>query len=313
MGGLAFLFGGPGLAEPGMGRDLYNKNPLVRESVDRADKVMNELGGVRPTKACFAGGPELIRRPSVAGPAVLALAHGTVRALKARRVYPQSAAAFGWGELVALGALGGLDFDAALKLLYERGLAAEEAWNASPWSALAIQGLPGEALDERLKSLPEPPFWAARLGADHGVLCGPEAVLKQLHGALEKAGRTVKVTPVEPGWQWPHPRLEGAKQACIAGLAVLTFEHLPTPIQGAAEAEALRQARDWPAYLEQWGNQPLDWPAACRRLKRLGMDTALEIGSSTVLGAALHKLDTDVRVLGTEDNAAFAQAVKLSN
>jgi hypothetical protein len=138
-------------------------------------------------------------------------------------------------------------------------------------------------------------------------------VLKQLHGVLEKAGRAVKVTPVEPGWQWPHPRLEGAKQACLSGLAALSFEHLPTPIQGAADAEALRQARDWAPYLEQWGNQPLDWPAACRRLKRLGMDTALEIGSSTVLGAALHKLDTDVRVLGTEDNAAFAQAVKLSN
>jgi hypothetical protein len=43
------------------------------------------------------------------------------------------------------------------------------------------------------------------------------------------------------------------------------------------------------------------------------MDTAVEIGHGQLLGSALHRVDTDVRVLATEDNASFAQAVKLAN
>ena len=313
MGGIAYLFGGPGQAEPGMGRDLYNKNPLVRESVDKADKLLTELGGVRPTKACFAGDAALIRRPSVAGPAVLALAHGTVRALKARRLQPHYAGAFGWGELVALGALGQLDYETALCLLYERGKAVEAAWAADPWYALAVQGLPSEALEARLGGLPQPPLWSARLSPDHFVLGGGERLLGALHGLLSKAGRGVKLSEVEPGWHWPHPALAPADEAAAAALAGASMEAVGLAVQPALEHPPLRQAREWPAYLRARGAAPLDWGAACRGLKALGMDTAVEIGHGQWLGAALHRIDTGIRVLATGDNAAFAQAVKLAN
>ena len=267
MAAIAYLFGGPGIAESGMGKDLYNKNPLVRESIDKADKTLTELGGVRPTKACFAAAPDVVKRPSVAGPAVLALAHGVVRALKARRVAALSAAGLGWGELVALGALGGMDYDAALKLLYERGLKVEEAWAKNPWHALAVTGLAPEALQGRLAALPQPPTVAALLSSDHFVLTGDEALLQKLHALLTQAGRGVKVTPVEPGWHWPQPALDGANEACANDLSALELEHLPVSIQGAYEALPVRNPRDWPEHLRAHGNQALDWTAAIRRLR----------------------------------------------
>jgi len=313
VGGIAFLFGGPGLAEPGMGKDMYNRNPLVRESMDRADKTMNELGGVRPTKACFAGDAALIRRPSVAGPAVLALAHGCLRALKARRVHPQHAAGLGWGELVALGAFGALDFDAALKLLHDRGLRIEEAWQRRPWHALAVQGLDPAALEAKLRSLPQPPRRAALIGPDHFVLTGDEALLKKLHALLSAAGRGVKVTPVEPGWQWPNPALADEAERSAQEIAALPFESMATPVQGACDAEPSRQQRDWGPRARLYTCEPLDWIAACRRLRQQGVDTAVEIGHGGVLGQSMHHFDHGVRVLATEDSASFAQAVKLSN
>jgi [acyl-carrier-protein] S-malonyltransferase len=296
-----------------MGKDMYNRNPLVRESMDKADKTMTELGGVRPTKACFAGDLAMMRKPSVSGPALLALAHGLFRALKARRVHPQSAAGLGWGELVALGALGALEYDDALKLLYERGLWVEEAWAKDPWYALAVQGLAPESLEERLKALPQPPLRAALIAPDHFVLTGGEAILKKLHTLLSAAGRGVKVTPVEPGWQWPHPGLAAVGERVANAVESLPKESMATPVQGAVDAEASRQARDWPQRAKLHSCEALDWPAACRRLRRMGMDTAVEIGHGSALGTALHASDTGVRVLASEDSAAFAQAVKLSN
>lgn len=311
--GLAFLFGGPGLAEPGMGRDLYNKQPLVRESIDRADKVMNELGGVRPTKACFAGDAELVRRPSVAGPATLALAHGVMRLLRSKRLHPQYVAALGWGELIAMCALGGLDLDLGIKLLYERGLKVEAIWRQAPWHALSVQGLAPEALEARLASLPEAPTRAALIGTDRFVLIGREPLLTRLHGLLSQAGRTVKVTPVEPGWHWPHPSLEPVGAWARAELEAAPKEHLGAPIQPSEDVEASRQVREWPARAAAHSAKPWDWLAACRRLKALGMDSAVEIGHGVALGAALHHADHGVRVLSTQDIPALAQAVKLAN
>lgn len=313
MGGIAFLFGGPGLAEPGMGRDLYNKNPLVRESVDKADKVMNELGGIRPTKASFVDEGDLIRRPSVGGPACLAFAHGVVRLLRSRRIHPQLAAGLGWGELVAMGALGGLDLDFALKLLYERGLQVEAAWERDPWFALSVQGLEPAALESKLQALPEPPTRAALIGQDQFVLTGQEALLKGLHKLLAQAGRGVKVTPVEPGWHWPHPSLQAVGDWTREQLEAAPKENNSTPLQGAEDAEACRQVREWPARAAAHAAQPWDWMAACRRLKALGMDTAVEIGHGSALGAALHAADHDIRVLSTHDIPALALAVKLAN
>jgi [acyl-carrier-protein] S-malonyltransferase len=315
MGGVAFLFGGPGLAEPGMGKDLYNKNPLVRESLDKADKAMNELGGVRPTKACFAGTAELIHRPSVSGPAVLALAHGVFRALKARRVHPNAAAGLGWGELVALGAMGAIDYEAALKLLYERGLRVEEAWAQAPWYALAVQGLDAAGLEAKLDALPQEvrPRRAALIAPDHFVLSGDEGLLKKLHAVLAAAGRGVKLTPVEPGWQWPHSALAALGERTAADFEALPREHLATPLQGAADVEASRTPRDWPARLRLCCSEALDWPAAGRRLRRMGVDTVVEVGHGAALGLALHSADHGVRALATADAADFAQAVKLSN
>jgi [acyl-carrier-protein] S-malonyltransferase len=296
-----------------MGRDLYNKNPLVRESIDKADKTMNELGGVRPTKACFAGDAELIRRPSVGGPAVLALAHGVMRLLRSKRLHPQYVGALGWGELVAMGALGGMDLDVGLKLLYERGLKVEAAWEANPWFALSVQGLAPEALESKLAALPEPPTRAALIGPDQFVLIGQELLLKRLHALLSQAGRTVKVTPVEPGWHWPHPSLAPVGAWAQGELESAPKEHLATPIQPSEDVDASRQIREWPARALAHSAAPWDWLAACRRLKALGMDSAIEIGHGSALGAALHAADHDVRVLSTHDMPALAQAIKLAN
>jgi malonyl CoA-acyl carrier protein transacylase len=168
-------------------------------------------------------------------------------------------------------------------------------------------------LEEKLKALPEPPVRVALIGADQFVLSGPENLLTRLRALLEKASRSIKVTPVEPGWHWPHPALQAVGDACAAELEQAPKEHTATPIQGAEECEAVRQVRQWPARAAAHASRPLDWLAACRRLKALGMDTAVEIGHGTALGAALHAADHDVRVLATCDIHALAQAIKLSN
>jgi len=308
---IAYLFPGPGIAEPGLGKDLYNKIPLVREAVDKADKALVELG-VKVTKACFVSPAEVMKKPSIAGPAVLAMTYGVLTALKAKRVNAFLAGALGWGEINALVALGSLEYEAGLKLMHQRGLWIEEAWAAAPFHVLGVQGLPVDQLETRLAALPNPPKRVALLGSDHVIFAGEELLLKKLSALLGQAGRHVKLTAVEPGYDWPHPQFAEVGKKVADALAALKLENINTSIQAAADQEPVRNPRDWPARAAAQCTDALDWPVACRRLRALGMDTAVELTHGQTLGAALHKFDAGVRVLAAEDAPSFALAAKLA-
>ena len=76
---IAYLFPGNGAAEANLGRDFYAKVPVVRDYMDRADKALLPLG-LKVTKACFVSEPAELRRPSVAGPALMAVSCGVFAA-----------------------------------------------------------------------------------------------------------------------------------------------------------------------------------------------------------------------------------------
>ena len=308
---IAYLFPGPGIAEPGLGKDLYNKIPPVREAVDKADKILVEVG-VKVTKACFVSPGEVMKKPSIAGPAVLAMTCGVLNALKAKRVSALLAGGLGWGELCALTALGSLEYEAGLKLLHQRGLWVEEAWAAAPFHVLGVQGLPVEQLEAKLAALPNPPRRVALFSNDHVVLAGDEVLLKKLAVLLGGIGRHVKLSPVEPGYDWPHPIFEGVGQKLAEALGEHKLEHINVSIQGAVDQDPVRNVRDWPKRAAALCHEPLDWPAACKRLRAFGMDTAVELTRGQALGIAVHKFDAGVRVLAAEDAPSFALAAKLA-
>ncbi len=311
MGAVAFLFGGPGLAAPGMAKDLYNRFPLVRESMDKADKALDSLGGVRATKACFAGTQELVGRPSVAAPAVLAVAHGVYRTLRSRRLAPQLCAGLGWGAWVAAAAQGVCPLEEALRLLHGFGLACERAWEGAPWHALALRGLPVAALEAGLASQGLPVRRLALLGPEHAVLGGDRGVLEPLRRRLAGAGRGVQASGVEPGWQWPDPAFAPAAEAFVAGLAALDPEPLAAPLLLGGQAIP-KPARDWLPKLAVEATAAPDWSAAASRLRHQGVDTVVEVGHGSELGAALRSVDPGLRALSTGDGPALAQSLKLA-
>ena len=116
MPSIGYLFAGPQAAAAQMGRDLYNKVLSVRNSMDKADKAF-AADGFKVTKACFLGTPEDLQRPSIAAPAMLAICHGIVEALKSKRVAPQMVAGYGWGEILALASMGALPHGERLHFL----------------------------------------------------------------------------------------------------------------------------------------------------------------------------------------------------
>lgn len=108
----AFVFPGQGSQFVGMGKDLYDNNPLAKELFDKADKTL----GFKITDIMFAGTDEQLKETKVTQPAVYL--HSVISALCLGDEFkPEMTAGHSLGEFSALVAAGALSFEDGLKLV----------------------------------------------------------------------------------------------------------------------------------------------------------------------------------------------------
>lgn len=123
----AFVFPGQGSQFVGMGKDLYDNNPLAKELFDKA----NEILGFKITDIMFAGTDEQLKETKVTQPAVFL--HSVISALCLGDDFnPDMTAGHSLGEFSALVAAGALSFEDGLKLVAARANAMQKACEANP-------------------------------------------------------------------------------------------------------------------------------------------------------------------------------------
>ena len=108
----AFVFPGQGAQFVGMGKDLYDNNPLAKELFEKA----NDILGYRITDIMFEGTDDELKQTKVTQPAVFL--HSVISALCMGDDFkPAMTAGHSLGEFSALVAAGALSFEDGLKLV----------------------------------------------------------------------------------------------------------------------------------------------------------------------------------------------------
>ncbi len=139
----AFVFPGQGAQFVGMGKDLYENNPLAKELFDKANEVL----GFKITDIMFEGTADELKQTKVTQPAVFL--HSVISALcMGDDFQPAMVAGHSLGEFSALVAAGALTFEDGLRLVYARAMAMQKACEAAPGTMAAIIGLPDEKVEE---------------------------------------------------------------------------------------------------------------------------------------------------------------------
>src|ERR1700739_1323453 len=101
----AYVFPGQGSQFPGMGKDLYETNPLARELFEKA----NDILGFRISDVMFSGTEEDLRRTNVTQPAVFL--HSVIAYKTLDNPQPAMVAGHSLGEFSALVANNTLGFE----------------------------------------------------------------------------------------------------------------------------------------------------------------------------------------------------------
>lgn len=198
---VVFLFTGQGSQYPGMGRALFEAEPVYRAAVDECSAILEPVIGVRLTDALYGDAPAALDDMRLTQPAIFVVEYALSRLWRSWGIEPAAVIGHSLGEFAAAQVAGCLSLDDALRLVAARGrllhgvtadgamvsaLASRETVEhaIAPWGAeLAIAAVNGAAsvvFSGARKAAEEA---AARLAAT-GVKCKVLAIAQASHSPL---------------------------------------------------------------------------------------------------------------------------------
>jgi [acyl-carrier-protein] S-malonyltransferase len=141
----AFVYPGQGSQYVGMGKDLFEIYPEIRELYS----FSNEILGYEISKISFEGPEEKLKQTFITQPAILI--HSVAATKLVKGIEPEFTAGHSRGEFSALIKSGALSFEDGLRLVKLRGELMQKAGEKNKGTMAAIVGLDKSILEEICK------------------------------------------------------------------------------------------------------------------------------------------------------------------
>src|SRR5208282_3185736 len=141
---IALLFPGQGSQSIGMGKDLFEKFPIARQTFEEADDAL----GYKLSQLCFEGPEDQLRLTEITQPAILTVSVAALRVLESRIPKPAFVAGHSLGEYSAHVAAGTFAFADAVRTVRNRGQYMQEAVPVGVGAMAAILGMSLDKVSE---------------------------------------------------------------------------------------------------------------------------------------------------------------------
>ena len=283
----AFVFPGQGAQFVGMGKDLYDNNPLAKELFEKA----NDILGFRITDIMFSGTDEELKQTKVTQPAVFL--HSVISALCMGEDFaPDMVAGHSLGEFSALVAAGALNFEDGLKLVYARAMAMQKACEAAPSTMAAIVGLDDATIENV----------CAEINTENNVVvpanynCPGQLVMSGNVEAVKAACEKLKAAGAKRalllpvGGAFHSPLMQPAKDELQAAIEATTFNTPKCAVYQNVDAQAHTDAEEIKANLIAQLTASVRWTQEVQNMIAAGATDFTECGPGKVLQGMIGKI-----------------------
>ena len=291
----AFVFPGQGAQFVGMGKDLYENNPLAKELFEKA----NDILGYRITDIMFDGTDEELKQTKVTQPAVFL--HSVIKALCLGEEFkPNMVAGHSLGEFSALVAAGAISFEDGLKLVYARAMAMQKACDMAPSTMAAIVGLNDEVIEKICEEVS---------GADGVVVaanynCPGQLVIsgniEAINAACEKlkAAGAKRALPLKVGGAFHSPLMQPAKDELQAAIEKTEFKASLCPIYQNVDGKPHTEPEEIKANLIAQLTSSVRWTSCVNNMIEDGADDFTECGPGKALQGMIARINKSVAISG---------------
>lgn len=283
----AFVFPGQGAQFSGMGKDLYENNPLAKELFDKADEIL----GFQITKIMFEGTDEELRQTKVTQPAVFL--HSVISALCMGEAFqPEMTAGHSLGEFSALVAAGALSFEDGLRLVSARAQAMQKACEAAPSTMAAIIALPDATIEQVCEEVSAP----GNIVVPANYNCPGQVVISgnidAVNAACEKlkAAGAKRALPLKVGGAFHSPLMQPAKDELEAAIQQTEFHAPKCPVYQNVDGAAHTDPADIKQNLIAQLTSPVRWTLEVQTMVADGATDFTECGPGKVLQGLVAKI-----------------------
>lgn len=282
---IALLFSGQGAQVVGMGKSLYEANPVAKSIYDRAAKVLPfDLKDI-----CFNGPAETLTETRVCQPALYVQGYAIAEILRERGHLKDLKACLGLslGELTAYAYAGVWDFETGLRIVAERGRLMQQACESSKGGMAAVIGGSREDIAKLCAAFD---IQAANFNCPGQVVISGEA--EKVNAAVARAKefgpfKLVKALTVAGAY---HSRLmEPARAAFEKFLQDIPFNAPKFTVYTNTTGEAVSEPSALRAALAKQVVSSVYWEDNCRAAAASGITQFYECGPGAVLAGMMKR------------------------
>lgn len=283
----AYIFPGQGSQFSGMGKDLYENNPLAKDLFNKA----NDILGFKITDTMFSGTDEELKQTKITQPAIF-LHSVILAAVNEASFKPDMVAGHSLGEFSALVANKCLSFDDALKLVYKRALAMQKACEINPSTMAAILNLDDKIVEDICADITK----SGQVVVAANYNCPGQLVIS---GSIEginiaceklKAAGAKRALVLPVGGAFHSPLMEPARVELEAAITATNFNNPICPVYQNVTANAVSDPKQIQQNLVAQLTAPVKWTQSVQQMVTDGATQFIEVGPGKVLQGLVKKI-----------------------